>query len=573
MSSDIKVADGFEWSFKEHVRSTVLRKNSKFTKGANDGKRPYKNIIRPILNVQYRTEGFDVKDIELFVDEAKNYYKSFLIKKYHTKWAREHELDTFIDELVESYVDFGGALVKKTSEAVPEVIPLQSIAFCDQTDLLGGPIGIKHYFSPSQLREMSEKGWGNKENGATATIDELIIMSQEAKEDGKSSNQTPGKYIEVYEVHGEFPQAFLKGDDYDTYVLQLRIEAFYTDKDGKKEGITLFAGKEKELPFRLILRDKIYGRALGMGGAEELFESQVWTNYAQIRIKEMLDAASKTVHITDDPNFANRNSNIDNVDNNQILDIAPNATIRPLDNSPRNAPAFDRFIQEFEAHAQRMGAASDPLLGEPAPSGTPFRAQERQVIEGKGIHEYRRGKIATFVDGIYKDWIIPHIQREVSQGAEFLAELDFAELQEISERIIDNQANRAVIEKILSGELVSPEEIELSKVEAKERFMKGGNKRFIKILEGELKDAPISIRVNIAGKQADLVGRVDKLVNVVRQILAAPQMLQMPGMKELFENILESSGLSPLTLGKITSMSAGLPQGQDIRSPQPALGQ
>ena len=103
--------------------------------------------------------------------------------------------------------------------------------------------------------------------------------------------------------------------------------------------------------------------------------------------------------------------------------------------------------------------------------------------------------------------------------------------------------------------------------------MKGGNKRFIKILEGELKDAPISIRVNIAGKQADLVGRVDKLVNVVRQILAAPQMLQMPGMKELFENILESSGLSPLTLGKITSMSAGLPQGQDIRSPQPALGQ
>ena len=48
--------------------------------------------------------------------------------------------------------------------------------------------------------------------------------------------------------------------------------------------------KEKELIYKFIPRDKIFGRALGYGGAEELFEPQVWTNYDTIRIKGLLDA-------------------------------------------------------------------------------------------------------------------------------------------------------------------------------------------------------------------------------------------------------------------------------------------
>src|SRR3990167_6021098 len=127
------VIENWEWSFREHVRLTVLYKNSQFDTGKSDDK-PFKNIIRPILNLQYRAEGFDVKDIVFYVNDKENYYKSFLVKKKFEKWARENHLDTFIDELVESYVDFGGVLVKKLQGVRPEIVPLQSIAFCDQTD-------------------------------------------------------------------------------------------------------------------------------------------------------------------------------------------------------------------------------------------------------------------------------------------------------------------------------------------------------------------------------------------------------------------------------------------------------
>ena len=51
-------------------------------------------------------EGFDVKDIIPFVDDVDLAYKSFLTKKYHRKWARKNEIDTFIDDVVESAIDW-----------------------------------------------------------------------------------------------------------------------------------------------------------------------------------------------------------------------------------------------------------------------------------------------------------------------------------------------------------------------------------------------------------------------------------------------------------------------------------
>jgi len=58
----IRITDNWEWSMVEHVNTTILYKNSVFLTGKNDNK-PFKNITRPILNLQYRAEGFDVKDI------------------------------------------------------------------------------------------------------------------------------------------------------------------------------------------------------------------------------------------------------------------------------------------------------------------------------------------------------------------------------------------------------------------------------------------------------------------------------------------------------------------------------
>ena len=118
-------------------------------------------------------------------------------------------------------------------------------------------------------------------------------------------------------------------------------------------------------------------------------------------------------------------------------------------------------------------------------------------------------------------------------------------------------------ELILNGELVKPEDIEFHKNHAREEFMRGGNKRFLKILKDEMKKAPIDVRVNIAGKQKNLVAQTDKLVNIFRQIITAPQVLQSPPMAKLFNQIISASGLDPVDFSGFT-----LPVPQPQLAPQ-----
>ena len=92
----VPVIDGWEWSMWEHIKRTILLKNSQYENSAL-GVKPYKNIMRNILKLRYRTEGFDVKDIELFINNAQKYFKSLLIRKYYQIYARENEVDNLID--------------------------------------------------------------------------------------------------------------------------------------------------------------------------------------------------------------------------------------------------------------------------------------------------------------------------------------------------------------------------------------------------------------------------------------------------------------------------------------------
>jgi len=578
----IRVAEGWEWNMHSHIQKAILYKNSQFIEGNSDTERqfkPFKNIIRPILNLQYRAEGFDVKDIVLYVDNAGKYHLSFLAKKYHEKYARDNGLDTFIDEMVESYIDFGGVLVKNVNDVRPEVVPLQSIAFCDQTDVLSGPIGIKHYFSPDQLLEMASKGWGDKKNGATASLEETIILSRKEKKQDPNGvlTQTPGKYIEVYEVHGNLPLKFLKGDQNSLkYVNQMQIVCFYEKNGSEKGKIVLYKAEESKSPFKFKKRDPIYGRALGFGGVEELEDPQVWTNYNEIRKQQMLDASSKTVIVTSDSALASRHpSGLKDVDNMEIIEEAPQSNTRQLDTFPRNIKLFEESNMQWEGQAQKMGSANDSIMGESPTAGTPFKLQELVTQESHSLHEYRKGQLATFLDEIYRDWIIPRISRDVVKGAEFLSELDLEELQYVGDCVVRTAENDMIKEKILNGELIDPEEVEGYKEIVKDEFKRKGNKHFLKLLKGEMKDAPMSVKTNIVGKQKNLAATVDKIGNVIRTVLQAggPTALSFPATWDVINQMIEKSGLDPVDFSGLAEAFKKLQQQQAQMQAQPVPAQ
>ena len=545
----VPIAEGWEWSMPNHVRKTLFYKHGIFTDD-NDENKPFKNIVLPILRLRYRTEGIDVKDINLYINSRENYWKSFLIKKYHDKFARENNVDMFLDEASENDIDYGGVLVKDIGETLPQVVPFERIAFCDQTSILSGVICEKHNYSPSELLEMKSVGWGDKNSGATITIEDLIVLSQAEKSIPNSAGQkakTPGKYIEIYELHGYLPSEYLSEDtdEEKEYSNQMHIVAYYKDQNDDRQGVTLFKSPEKKSPYRF-RADKIFGRALGFGGVEELFHSQIWTNYSMIRMKEMLDSAAKTILQTADASFKTRNSNLNSVDNLEVLVVEDGKPVSQIDTYPRNLVLFDNAVKEWEVHAKEMGASTDSIQGVQPASGTPFKLQELLVNQSSGLHEHRQGKFAKFIEELYREIILPKIVREIVSGVEFLSELTLDEMKYIVDGVVRNQSKKYFTEKVLNGETIQPGEQDAYEQSIRDNFMKGGRKKFIKVLKDELKDIPVDIEINIAGKQKNLARMTDKIVNIFRQVISTPQILQVPGMADLFNQIIEYSGLNPV---------------------------
>jgi hypothetical protein len=565
-----------DWNMYEHIDRSFTLKNSRFYKGAQDYKRPFNNIIIPIANVNYRSEGFDVKDIQIYVDDSENYHKSFIARKFNNWWAKENHIDTAIDESVESYFDYGLALLRNVNEARPEVIQLQQIAFCDQTDVMSGPICLKHHYTISELLDMKGK-WDGKE------IDKVVMMARFSKSQDQSYDQetkTPGKYLEVYDLEGMFPESWLGAEklgeewqDTGKYVYsRYMITYFVSPTDGKsKVGVCLFKGKAKS-SYKSIKRDPIFGRACGRGGIEELFHPQIWTNYSELQIQQMLEATSKVILLTTDKKL--KNQKFTDMKHGQVLDLTEGTRFEQLALQPINKTAFDNYVNKWEQVARTIGSASDPALGLNPVSGTPLGTTEIVTSQGIGIHEYRQGKMAEFWAEIYRDWVLPKCVDEINKGSKWLDDLSLDELQEVAEKVSVKQGNERIKEMVLSGKMMAPEEAEMMRGIIKEQFMKGGSKRFLEAVKDELKDLPTDVEISISNKQKNMAEVVSKLNSVFRTLFTpgAIQAIQAnKGLSDLLNNILESGGLSPVNFASFT----GQPQISPMQPPtmQPQMAQ
>lgn len=549
----VPITNSKDWNMYEHVERCTNVANAWFNKGANDGMRPYNDIVTPIIDVAFRSEGFDVKDIVPYVNDSDNYYKSFLVKKYHPKWARTNELDTFIDEVVETSIIYDLVIVKNVNNARPEVIDLKSLAFCNQVDASTGPLCIQHDYSIGELLEFKGK-WIDEE------IDKAIALADEYKKVPLANEQPaklPSKNIETFELRGTFPDIWRKeGGEANKYSPYMYIVCFYTDSTGKRQGITLFEGKDRPLKdnFKFLKVDGVRskGRACGRSVVERLFEPQVWSNYAGIKIKELLDSALN-VFVTDSEQL--RNQKLNDLKNNTLLHQEKGAVTSRLDGTLQNLPALTNQQVYQTEQARLLGSASEGSLGQNPTAGTPFALQNLIVQEGQGMHEYRQGKIATFfADVLYRDLILGYLVKEMNGGKTFSEELSMDEMLEISEKVATNQAEREIMNLILDGKIPTPEvREELIKIK-KEEFMKGGSRKFMEILKGELDGLPLDVLINIKGKQKRMAQNADKITNIIREIVANPQAFQqIPGIGKAFNELLEESGLSAIDFSQVVT--------------------
>ncbi len=577
-TQEIRVGDNWNWNMRNHIQLIFHLKNGVFYSGHNDFLRSFKNIMEPILNLAYWTEDIEVKDVVFFIESENGRGLSFLIKKYHDEvYVREHDLDELFDEITESDLDFGGVVVQKGKKR-PEIKPLNSIAFCDQTNILGGPIGFKESFSPEALREMKKKGWGEKSNGATIGIEELILLAEDTKETqgmrDTKRNEVTGKNIDAYMVMGSLPEHYLEDNgNMDDWFYQVQVVVFYIDKDSKRQHVTLFRKKGSPDMLKFFTSQKVHGRALGRGKGEALIHPQIWTNFLEIHKLSLLEAGSKVVLYTDDENFTNRNE-VQDMEQLEILTIADKKIIRNVPTLGTNQiQLMEQGVDSWFNFAQLTGEAFDPQLGKEAVSGTTFRGQERTVAQGRGAHDRRRGKRAKFIEkDLYRPWIIPEIVREITDGTKFLATLSSDELQWVSEQMAQNHANKIRMDAIFA--LEEPRDEEELKQEFLKEFQKKGNKHLIEILKGEFKDIEVKMGINIAGKQKNLADLSDKVLSIFQFAFADPikwqQGMQIPGLAKMFNNLLEFSGMNEVDFTNFVSNIPQLPAGQGQPQAQPS---
>src|SRR3989304_5878768 len=84
----IPLDDGWNWSMKAELQRDYLMKNGQFLEeNENRDLRPKKNIVLVVRQLQNRTEGFDVKNIDIYVNDEENNHLSLLTRKRHEKWS------------------------------------------------------------------------------------------------------------------------------------------------------------------------------------------------------------------------------------------------------------------------------------------------------------------------------------------------------------------------------------------------------------------------------------------------------------------------------------------------------
>ncbi len=569
-TEDSQVGENWYFNFRKHVQLIFHLMHGVFYTGENDWMRSFKQVMRPLINLSTWTEDIEVKDVAFFIEESADHVLSFLLKKYHDEvYTREHDLDTFFDKLAESDIAYGAALVQKGVE-IPEVIPLQSVAFCDQTDMAGGPIAFKHYFSPDKLRSMSKYGWGNENNGADISLDDLCELANEDKDvagtQGGQKNTTTGKTIEVYIVRGSMPDDYLNDSgDFDYYCNQLQIRAFYTNKENKKVGVCLYRKKENEGNLQVLVSQEVYNRALGYGDGEALLPQQIFTNLLNIHKTNMLVAGSKSPLITDDPNFTQK-SKIQDMENLEVVTIEEGKTLKLVPTmATADVQLFENSIKELYESGQINVSAFDSLQGKEESSGMTFRGQERLVAQGQGFHERRRGQRAKFIESVvYRFWVIPDMVKDITKGKKFLASLSSEEMSWVADQLATNHVNRRLTDMILAGKMPTKEEQDQFTQIFKQDFFKKGNKHLLEILKEDFKGIEDKIGINIAAKQKNLTGMSDKVFSIIESAMANPQgyqnIRQDPVLNAAFETVLEYSNIPIPDFHMVV-------QGQPVMSP------
>ena len=181
------------------------------------------------------------------------------------------------------------------------------------------------------------------------------------------------------------------------------------------------------------------------------------------------------------------------------------------------------------------------------PAGQPFRLAAMLNSEAGSLFEYRREEAGIFISEIYNDWVLPFIVKQIKKDKELSATLEPEEQKMLADMLADHEANSFAKDQLLSGSIPRPIDMATVRNSARTGVMKNRRHSFTGF-DKLFKDWKGNVRVDTTGEQKNKSVMMETLFNIFQVIAKNPAILQDPTLARIFNQMLETAGVSPVFL-------------------------
>ena len=577
-----KLGDYVNFSMHGVVEKITAYINSKHISGDKDSlgrDKPFFNIITAAVNIWYRATDIDRKDIVIRPNKLSNTFLAFMASVILQDWMKRERFGVFLNLWGRTLSQFGSAVTKfveKDGQLKATVIPWNRL-IVDPVDFYALPTIEKIYMTPSQIRKIPEYD--------SEVVEKLIDGLVKRKTQSGIEIDVQSEFIELYEVHGELPNALLAKEpedkDWKTYSQQIHVISLIQDISGTYEDFCLYKGIENKHPYMITHLIEEDGRTLSIGAVETLFDAQWMQNHTMKNMKDTLDLASKILFQTPDQYYLGRNV-LTAIETGDIMIHKLNEPLTQLNNSKSDIVSLQNFANQWKVLAQELTATPDATRGITPPSGTPYSTVALLTQQSNSLFEIMVENKGLAIEDMLRTFIIPHIKTKLNTDKEVMATLEDYDIRKIDAIYIPNQAiknyNKRAIEDIFSGRNPLPfNQLEEEMVVRQELSPQGNSRSFAPVIlkDGKevrvnwseaLKDLEWNLDVGVTNEHVDKIAMATTLTTML-QTLAQPNIQQNPIAMLAIRKIMNLvGGISPIELDTISAM----PQpNQQLSIPEP----
>lgn len=589
MDNPIQLMDGLEFNQYETLRTMHYYLSSRFETGEQDengDERYFHNIIVPRNAHATKNIDLDTKDVLVTAESEDGWWFSFLLRNEIQNWMRTNHFGKKLNQLSQDIPQFGKVIWKKVldekSNVTVENIDLRACVFdpsaanIKESDLFL----VRSTMAPWQIQKKVNAGIWDKEaaqsllTNSDPKIDKFLKSGSSSI---ASTQYSPTDSIgnnEVWDVWGWMPEYLLKpflkkgeeesddqdGEEDESDDQEEGVKYVYANvvvgglQNGPDTDNVLYASlaEPEDFPYKECNWFRtIPGRCLPISNTELLIRLQVRINELVHRFFRALRMGS--LHLFQTRGSTAYKNLIQDAQDGDIIEVKHEIT--PIATELRAFNQYQVELQNIEGQADRICNTVEVVTGEALPTNTPFRLGAQLAVSANKLFDRVREDCGLFITEVMYEWILPEIIDKMSEEhvLSLVGSVDELKMfDQIYRKYLISQSVKDFVLQI--GRLPTEDEMKTVELDLSEQLKNTDRK--VKVEKKYFTMEKIqSMRLffDVTDERKNFAAEKESMSNLLQIIASNPAILQDPTAKSLIGRLLESSGISPITLSAFVS--------------------